>query len=254
MTSTSEGQQVVGEVFFDRADVYEAVYRGRGKDYTAEAELVDALVRQRRPDAASLLDVACGPGQHMEVFAKSYDEVAGVDLSEHMVGLARKRLPGVQVEVGDMRDFDLGRRFDAVICMFCSVGYLNSVDELAATLRNFARHLNPGGVILVDPWWTPETFTPGHVGADVVEVDGRTIARFSHSVLEDSVTHMTEQYLVASPEHGIEHFTATHRLRLFHQADYENAFRGAGCAVEYLRSDVAPRGMYAGVLAGPSAD
>jgi len=48
------------------AEFYDALYAF--KDYAKEAHLLIDLVRQRRPDAASLLDVACGTGKHLEVF------------------------------------------------------------------------------------------------------------------------------------------------------------------------------------------
>ncbi|RBL86362.1 SAM-dependent methyltransferase, partial [Streptomyces cavourensis] len=193
----------------DSAELYDLLHSARGKDFEGEAAAVAALVGDRKPDAASLLDIACGTGAHLARFAARFPHVEGVELSEPMLDLARARLPGVPLTLGDMRDFDLGRRFDAAVCLFGSLGYVDSADELDSALRSFARHLNPGGVLVVEPWWAPDTFTPGHVSADVVEADGTRVARVSHASLATpagDASLMRVHYVVAHPDHGIRHF------------------------------------------------
>lgn len=235
---------------YQRADIYEAIYRGRGKDYAAESATVVGCIRGILPDARRLLDVACGAGSHLQYFAGSFGEVAGIDLSHDMIRIAGRRLPGVPLYQGDMRKFELGRRFDAITCMFSSVGYLATVDELNATLEQFARHLEPGGVAVVEPWWTPDTFLPGYVQGDVVTVDGRTISRVSHSVLSDEriASRMAVHYVVAEPGPGIQHFTDVHVMTLFSRAQYEDAFRRAGFSVTYRESAEPGPGLYVGTL------
>ncbi|MFE7139284.1 class I SAM-dependent DNA methyltransferase [Streptomyces sp. NPDC057644] len=228
----------------DHADVYDAVYRGRGKDYAAEADDVLRLLRERRPDIGSLLDVACGTGAHLDALRKSVDHVEGVELAPAMHALAVERLPGVAVHHDDMRTFDLGRTFDAITCMFSSVGYLTSTEELDRTLAVFRRHLTPGGVVLVEPWWFPEEFLDGYIGSAVVEVDGRTIARVSHTVREGDSTRMTVEYTVGEPATGLRRFSDTHVLSLFTREQYERAFERAGLAVEYVVGGPSGRGLF----------
>ena len=48
-----------------RPPLYDAIYQGIGKDYAAESAEITALIRARRPDAVTLLDVACGTGGHL---------------------------------------------------------------------------------------------------------------------------------------------------------------------------------------------
>ena len=78
-----------------------------------EAERLERIISCRVPHASSLLDVGCGTGRHLE-YLRSHYEVAGVDISEQLLAQARKRLPGVPLYLGDLRSFDLGRRFDVV--------------------------------------------------------------------------------------------------------------------------------------------
>ncbi|MBT2368641.1 class I SAM-dependent methyltransferase [Streptomyces sp. ISL-10] len=230
---------------YQRADIYHDFYLGRGKDYQAEAARVRELISERTPAARSLLDVACGTGLHLRELAGTFEEAAGVDLSEQMLAVAARINPEVPCHQGDMRTFRLGRTFSAVTCMFSSIGYLSTTDDLARAVRNLAEHLEPGGVLVVEPWWFPEEFLPEYVGADVVTVDDRTIARVSHTVREDaSRSRMDVHYTVAAPATGAEHFTDTHVMSLFARGDYESAFRRAGLMPEYVRDGLFGPGLF----------
>ncbi|MER6912291.1 class I SAM-dependent methyltransferase [Streptomyces sp. NPDC000594] len=229
------------------AQLYDLVHQGKGKDYPAEAGELAALVRSRNPGARTLLDVACGTGMHLRHLGDIFAEVAGVDIAPDMLAIAGRRNPGARIHRGDMRDFALGRRFDAVICMFSSIGHMADQTELDAAIGRFAAHLAPGGVVLVDPWWFPENFTPGYVGASLVEAEGRSIARFSHSVVEDGATRIDVDYLVGVPGQGVEHLRESHRITLFERERYEAAFARAGLSVEYLPGVPTDRGLFIGV-------
>ncbi|QVJ02397.1 class I SAM-dependent methyltransferase [Nocardiopsis eucommiae] len=224
--------------------VSDLIYRSRGKDYRAEAENVGRMVREKRPDAVSLLDVGCGTGAHLEVFGESFADVAGLDLSEDMLDVARTKDLRATLHAGDMCDFSLGRRFDVITCMFGSIGHAGSYGRLRDALRGFARHLNPGGVAAVDPWWFPETFLDGYVSADVVTEGDRSLARVSHSVRVGDSSKMEVHYTTADPTSGIHHFTETYVARLFTREQYETAFSEVGFEVEYVPGIHRGRGLF----------
>lgn len=230
------------------ADVYDAIYEGRGKDYRAEATAVASLIRERHASAGSLLDVACGTGSHLRFFAGLFAHVEGLELSEDMLGVARERMPAVALHQGDMRDFVLDRSFDAVTCMFSSIAYMRDDDELAAAIGAMAAHLVPGGVLLIEPWWFPESFIPGYVAGDVVTVAGRTLARVSRTVREGEASVMEAHYVVADAESSVRHFTVTHVNTLFTREQYEDAFSAAGLTVDYIKEGPSGRGLFAGTL------
>ena len=147
-------------MFRQSAYVYDLIYEAMGKDYAAEAAVVDALVRERNPGSRTLLDVACGTGGHLRHLRDAYD-VMGVDLDPSMLGEARRHLPDAPLVEADMRSFDLGVRFDAVICLFSSIGYMASTAELEAAIEAMARHLHDGGVLIVDGWVRPDAWRGG---------------------------------------------------------------------------------------------
>lgn len=106
------------------ARIYDLLYVGSGiKDYPAEAAELHRIIQEASPAAQTLLDVACGTGAHLVEMQRWY-AVEGVDLSPAMLAVARTRLPGIPLREADMRTIDLGRTFDAVTCLFSSIGYM----------------------------------------------------------------------------------------------------------------------------------
>ena len=213
------------------APVYDLIYgAGVGKDYVKEAGELAALIRERRPASSSLLDVACGTGLHLLHLRDHFAEVAGVELSPQMAAIAAERLgPSVKVTVGDMRDFGLGRRFDAVTCLFSSIGYVQSREELHRTLERFAAHVSPGGVLVVEPWFSPETWIAGTVHHGIAEEDGRTVIRLSYSGLTEDGKSLADMHFLYGEEGvGVRYWRDTHVMSLFAEDDYLDAFAAAG--------------------------
>lgn len=228
----------------DMADVYDLLYSE--KDYAAESATVADLIRERVPRASSLLDVACGSGLHLARFRAAFDRVAGVELSADMAGYARRRVPGVSVAVGDMRDFDLGERFDAVVCLFSSIGYVLDIPGLHAAVNRMAAHVAPGGVLVVEAFHTPEEFLDGHHSAAVVR-DGRsTLTRLSVST-HKGTTGVMDMHFVWARGKEVLRFSESHELALFTDADLRGAFAAAGLVdTERVADVLTGRGLYVG--------
>ncbi|SEF66674.1 Methyltransferase domain-containing protein [Thermomonospora echinospora] len=231
----------------DLAEVYDLVYRGRGQDFRAEAELVTRVVRTRRPGAVSLLDVGCGTGEHLSALRACFDHVEGLDRSESMIAVARAKLPGVRVHAGDMCDFDLGRRYDAVISLSSAVAYLPSAQAMRTAVARMAAHLVPGGVLVVEPWYFPEAYVEGHIAGDVLRENGRTVSRVSRAERDGEFVRVDSHYLVADRQ-SIRHFTERQTFGLWRRELYERALRDAGCSTEYIEGVQSRRGLFIGRL------
>jgi SAM-dependent methyltransferase len=217
----------------DHAELYDLVFRSRGKDFAAEADKVTTLIRERNPSAASLLDVACGTGAHLATLAERFDEVAGVELESPMIEVASSRLPGVPVHQGDMRVFDLGRTFDAVVCLGNAVSCMLSEADLDLAIARMAAHLDTGGVLVAEPWWFPHNFIDGYVGGHLVKQDGRVITRMTYSRREGGTTRMEIRFLIADSD-GFHEINESLVTSLFTIEQYATAFERAGCTVEFL--------------------
>jgi SAM-dependent methyltransferase len=234
-------------MYADSTDLYDKLYAW--KDYAAEAEAVAALVREhKRSQGSRLLDLACGTGGHLEYLRDRFD-AEGLDLSEGMLAIARKRLPGLPLHRGDLADFDLGTRYDVITCLFSSIGYVKTTDRLRAALERIAHHLEPGGVVLVEPWFDKESFFPNTVHMQTVDEPELKLCRMNTSIVEGDVSILDLHHLVATPE-GTRHFVEHHELGLFSAEEHAAAFEAAGLEHTWLPA-AGDRGMHLGVRPTP---
>ena len=222
---------------------YDAIYSW--KDYEREAERLRLLIGQyARRQVATLLDVACGTGQHI-TYLKAQYAVEGLDLDGEILGLARQRHPDVPFHRRDMQAFDLGRCFDVVTCLFASIAYCRSTTALAQAIRCMARHTKRGGLVIVEPFISPEQFKAGHVSAIFVDRPELKIARIHTAAVADGTAVLPFHYLVGTPP-GVQYFTERHELTLFSHEQYLTAFDAAGLHAVYDTEGLTGRGLYIG--------
>jgi SAM-dependent methyltransferase len=226
-------------------DFYDKLYAF--KDYRAEAEKVVRIVKERNPNALTLLDAACGSGSHL-AFLKNDFRAEGLDISGDFVRLARAKNPGIEIHEGNLLNFSLERKYDAVTCLFSSIGYVRTKNNLNKAIANLARHLERQGLLLVEPWFVPEGWHPGTVHGLYINEPDLKIARVSTSQARKGESYMEMHYLVGTPE-GTSHFAEIHRMGLFTREDMNAAFAGAGLNVEYIEEGITGRGLYIGAKA-----
>ena len=231
-------------MYLRSARVYDAIY-ATFKDFAGESERLHELVQRRNSGARTLLDVACGTGAHLEHLAVRY-EVEGVDFSAEMLAVARERLPDVPLHEADMAEFDLGRTFDAVVCLFSSIGYVRTRERLAAAVAAMARHLEPGGLLVVEPWFTPDQWqAPSGPYSTFVDEPELKVARINLSPVPGDTVVLEMHHVIGTPE-GVESFVEVHELGMFTHEQYLDAFRVAGLEVEHDPEGLMGRGLYLG--------
>lgn len=233
-------------MFSKSARYYDEIYSSIDKDYAAEVDKAHTFIQEhRQTKGRSLLDVACGTGHHASLLSKHY-QVEGLDLDAQMLTVAKKKHPEIRFHQGDMLDFDLKRQFDAVTCLFSSIGYVKTKSRLRKAIRNMSRHLLPGGVLLVEPWFTPEQWHPGRASMTQVDKPDVKIVRMSYSRRRGNVSSLEFQYLIGSSK-GIDHSVEIHELGLFTHDEYLAAFKAAGLNVTHDPEGLDDRGLYIGL-------
>lgn len=233
-------------MFSKSAQYYDEIYASIDKDYAAEANKVnEAIKKHKRTKGKRLLDVACGTGLHASLLNKYY-QVEGLDLDPKMLAVAKKKYTRIRFHQGDMTDFDLKKQFDAVVCLFSSIGYVQTKSRLQQAIKTMNKHLLPGGVLLVEPWFTPEQWHPGRPSMTQVNKPDLKIVRMSYSGQRGTISTIEFQYLIGTPK-GIEHSLETHELGLFSHEEYMQAFIGAGLDVIHDPEGIDDRGLYIGL-------
>lgn len=231
--------------YAEAAEFYDVLYQNE-KDYAAEAGLLTQLIRERTRTAATLLDVGCGTGSHARAFIDAGFTVDGVDIEPAFVELARAKCPEGTFYVGDMTALDLPKCYDVVTCLFSAIGYVESETALRDAIGGMGRHLNRGGVLIVDPWFEPGQLTQGWISVLVGTGSDVTVCRMSRTLIDGTTSRLEFEYLIGRSS-GIERRQETHRLTLFTQSQMEAAFAAADLSVTRKPAVLRTRGLYIGV-------
>lgn len=219
--------------------------------YVREYEPLFDLVEDRRqvarliellelPTGARILDLACGQGRHAHLLAEAGFDVDGLDLSAHLIDAAKARGTGKTLHYrrGDVRKLPAAwsGRFDAVVNLFTSFGFFADARDDARVLRECARVLKPGGVMLwqggsrdgvmakflPSDWWTTR--------------DGTIIAQDRSF---DPLTGVLTIKSLWQGKRGTEH--REHRIRLYTATRLAELMLDAGLVVEQAWESFADR-------------
>lgn len=138
-----------------------------------------------------VLEIACGTGRVGIEIARQGQELYGVDQSEDVLNVFRRKLAAEPDEVrqrvhltrGDMRSFDLGRKFSLAIIPFRSLQHVLTLDDQLAAFKTARRHLIDGGILGFDVFFPNYSALEQPDGVEKferewIERDGRTVRRF----------------------------------------------------------------------------
>ncbi|MBI4750191.1 MAG: class I SAM-dependent methyltransferase [Acidobacteria bacterium] len=211
-------------------------------DYTEEAACYAALMdRLGVPPEASLLELGAGGGNNAS-FLKQRFTLTLVDLSPDMLDQSRQLNPECEHVVGDMRSVRLNRWFD-VVFVHDAVMYLTTQADLDQMLETAWIHLRPGGVLILVPDCTLETFqeTTAHHGHD--GSDGRSL-RYLEWTFDPNPddTHYTVVFsLVLKEASGTIRFEQDiHSFGVFSRAVWLNSLEKVGFAAH---EEIEPEGI-----------
>jgi SAM-dependent methyltransferase len=133
-------------------------------EYVEEAAFFRALLRRQRPWPRTLLELGCGGGSLAANLKRDFT-LTLTDVSPEMLAVCRAANPECEVLQGDMRSLRLGRAFDAVL-VHDAIMYATSEVDLRATIVTAAEHCRAGGLVVLAPDCTAESFAARSPHAD----------------------------------------------------------------------------------------
>lgn len=227
----------------DAAALYDLQYDG----YDDDLALYEGFAR--RGDTPSL-ELCVGSGRVALHLAQSGLDVAGVDASAAMLARLRAKLdsassPRVRAIEADIRDFDLGERFDLVYCALSSFELLLTAEDQRAALRCVARHLAPGGTYVmqlrspVHVDWTADdsplqfewTRHDPATGDSVQKMSSQRVSRERQCVLHTIIFDRV------APDGGVRRRTLEVTLRVTARSELEMLLREAGLRLTRIYGD-----------------
>lgn len=134
------------------AEFYAQTYDESVPDWPGEIDFYQEMAAEAQRSGAAVLEIACGTGRVAIRLAQAGVNVVGLDLSAHMLAVAREKSAGLETMrwvQGDMRWFELGETFGLVIIPGHAFQNLNTPQDQVACLECIRRHLRPGGFLVV---------------------------------------------------------------------------------------------------------
>lgn len=233
-------------MYKELAKYYDLIYHW--KDYEKESHKIkELIVKYKKSEGKQLLDVGCGTGKHLEYFKDIYS-CTGVDLNDEILDIARENIKNVIFRQADMVNLDLNSKFDVITCLFSAIGHVKTYSNLEKTIQNFASHLENGGVVIIEPWFTKSVYRVGRPGMTTYDSEEIKIARLNSTKLEGDISVMEMHYLIAEKNKDVKHFVGTHELGLFEIDKSLEIMKDAGFEAEFLEDGLMKeRGLYIGV-------
>jgi SAM-dependent methyltransferase len=228
-------------MFYESATLYDLIYSH--KNYQKEAGEIVAMINARHPACRSILDVGCGTAEHHR-YLKNEFPTDGLDINEEFIDLARTKNEAGRYYVSDMADFHLDKKYDVILCLFSAIGYVGAPERMIATFKCFYEHLNDDGLVILEPWFTPESWYDGRLHMLTYDKQDLKICRMNRSETDGRLSVVDFHYLVATPEKGVGHFVERHQLTLYSRDEMTHFFREAGFEIQYDEKGLIGRGMY----------
>lgn len=210
------------------ADYYDMLYVD-DKEYKKEAEKIITLEKKYNLSGnRNLLDIGCGTGEQTKNLSDYY-KVTGIDLSDGMLRKAVEKLPNDEFYKKNMFDFELTKKYGVAINLFGSIGFAKNYSEMVNGLRSVWTCLDEGGILILTPWDTKETYS------DKTLVDSGKKGDVYFSCMENVVSHGNkveiEMIHLIAKENRIKEYHYTQRVTLFSEDEYLKGINTTGYEV-----------------------
>lgn len=216
---------------------------------------VDFFVELARDTGGPVLELGCGTGRVLIPTAREGIEIVGLDSSEPMLSICRERVADepesvrarVDIVKGDMRSFDLGKRFALATLPFRPFQHLTTVEDQLQCLKSIHSHLIDGGKMVVD-LFNPslQRLTDEDYEAEAGDEpeftmpDGRRVLRryrLTERDLSNQVLHCELIYYVTHTDGSKERLVHSFPMRYLFRYETEHLLARCGFAVESSYAD-----------------
>ena len=233
-------------MYKELAKYYDLIYSW--KDYRKETDKIKNLIKKhKKSDGNKLLDVACGTGKHLEYLKENF-YCTGIDLNEEMINVAKNNIMDVDFKTADMMNFNLNDKFDIINCLFSSICYVKTYDNLEKTIMNFKNHLKVGGVVIIEPWFTKSAYWVGLPSMTTYDGEDIKIARLNTTAIDKDLSVMEMHYLIVEKNKDVKYFIDKHELGLFETDKFLEVMKNAGFKAVFLKDGLMKgRGLYIGI-------
>ena len=208
----------------------------------------DFYLARARESSGPVLEIGCGTGRILVPIAQAGVDITGLDASPAMLDICRARLLAeglaAPLVLGDMRQFDLGRKFALITIPFRPFQHLLDPPGQIACLEAVRRHLAPGGRLIFDVFDPKLEGLLAKDGAEFVEFDftsheGRAMQRSVRRLRHDRPRQVLEMELIFTDKASGERTIAPLTMRYFFRYEMEHLLARCGFQVREVLGDLA---------------
>ena len=221
-------------LYYKFAKYYDIIYAD--KDYEKECDFIEAIIQAYHVSSnpRKILDIGCGSGEHAMILAQRGYQMTGIDFSETMISMAKKKSSSLNIDfqIMDMTEFSLAEKFDVCTCLFSSICYLPRNDDLKTTLKSIRESLQPDGLFIFDFWNGIAVISqkPSIKIKDVKYDDDSRIIRIAEPELDltNQICSIKYHCLVIKGEKLTDEFEEIHPIRFFFPREIESYLQDSG--------------------------
>lgn len=201
---------MIAQPFEHWADWYDDLYLAQGREPEAELRSAAPIIAADGHSCSTrrILDLGCGTGRMIPALSR-FGVVTGVDASDAMLRVARRRFPTVtlmQAEFDAAKSLEPWRESaDMASMLFGVCAYASDEGQARAWLANAAALLRPGGLLLVSVELVRESLSPAQERMVRVNREGDWLERRSTArVLNGTLLEVTFRFTLCASERRYE--------------------------------------------------
>jgi len=237
MTKEKEITKGFGDSY---AELYDSFYKD--KDYDKEVGMLEDIFKQYGCNKGSnILDIGCGTGNHAIKMAKRGYDVTGIDPSEPMLKIAKRKSleEGVKIKFikSGLPNLDLYEKYDGIECMFNVIDYVLEDKKILDSFKKIKEHLKDGGVFVFD-FRNAIPSLKDYSKKRILNVDDnqKDIVRVSKSIINPKTRIFNTEYtcLVYKDKKFVEKFKDEHNVRAFFLGEIEDFLFQSGLKLKEM--------------------
>ena len=157
---------------------------------------LDILLLEKLEENAHILDVCCGTGNVAGLLSAKGYHMTGLDGSSLMLDYAKENAQAVDFIQADARDFNLGRKFHAITCLFDSINHLLNKEDVLKVCKNIYEHIEENGIFVFDVNSLSSSTDVDLSDFSVVEKNEVFISQGSYNSIEKLITYSLTAFIM----------------------------------------------------------
>ena len=225
------------DFFSESAQFYDFFYKK--KNYSKEFEYINKFLPKKKLE---ILEVGCGTGSYSILLSKKNKKVYGIDISNQMILLAKKKaelkkIYNVEFRKKNVIKFKTKKRYDVCIMMFNVINYIKSKKDLKLLFKIIHGSLKNGGIFLFDQWKF-SNINKNNFQTREIEINKTKVIRNAFTYVDK-----LHQKLIVKYDYEIkvpfrknnQKFTELHRLKVHNIDEIKKAIKNKFKIIKYLK-------------------